>query len=132
MNRYLIIALFFLLAACGGGEGMVLDPVTENTDSQAGNPEDGNAESEYVVPNTPQADIPPVAVKGWESMEPGLIVGALMHPHSICSTVQKVHCLSAIRQRMCRGILRWLPVWCCSRRSSLMKMGSGPSLFTGI
>ncbi|WP_269620041.1 alpha/beta hydrolase [Zhongshania sp. BJYM1] len=70
MNKYLIIFLFSLLTACRGGDS----PVNDNSDSGVGVEENGNEESAYAVPSTPHAYIPPVAVVGWQFMEPGLIV----------------------------------------------------------
>ena len=69
MNKQLIIGLFLLLAACGGGGGGAAGndtPPSPSEPDREGPPP--------LIPNTPQAEVPPVSAKGWQFYEPGTLV----------------------------------------------------------
>lgn len=80
MKKFLLIGLLCLLPACGGGDGAIMDPADESRNAESGDAGAGDSMPEYAIPNTPQAYIPPVAVKGWASLAPGTIVEVLDAP----------------------------------------------------
>lgn len=69
MNKQVVLGLAMLLAACGGGNGSSIDsqprPDHSKTEQEGPPP---------LIPDTPQAAVPPISAKGWQLFEPGTVV----------------------------------------------------------